>query len=48
MDPNDTECSDDGELRYIDSEDLEGMQIISDQDDDSYSDYSQSSFDYYE
>lgn len=44
MDPKDTEYSDDGDLRYIDSDDLEGMQIISDQDDDSYDDYGQSEF----
>jgi len=41
MDPRDTEYSDDGDLHYIDSDDLEGMQIISDQDDDSYDDYGQ-------
>lgn len=44
MDPRDTEYSDDGDLRYIDSDDLEGMQIISDQDDDGYDhDYGDSS-----
>lgn len=41
MDPRDTEYSDDGDLHYIDSDDLESMQIISDQDDDSYDDYGQ-------
>ncbi len=36
MDPNDFEYSDDGELRFIDSEDLDGMHIVTDQDDEDY------------
>lgn len=41
MDPNDYDYSEDGDLRYIDSDDLDGMQIISDNDvdDSSYDDY---------
>jgi hypothetical protein len=41
MDPNEYEDSEDGDLNYIDSDDLDGMQIISenDMDDSSYEDY---------